>query len=205
MTFVLLANDAQWDILKNLNPIIEWKRAENISNFLAEKNADAYFNLQADSADVDYSNLNAPVFINSIVKTLSAIKTNQHLIRINTWQGFLEKDIWEIAGSVSTQIASIIKTLNKKFITVDDEPGFVSARIIAMIINEAYFAKGENVSTEAEIDIAMKLGTNYPYGPFEWSKIIGIKNVYELLKKLSETDNRYLPAPEMENEINKKA
>jgi 3-hydroxybutyryl-CoA dehydrogenase len=203
MTFVLLANDAQWDILKNLNPIIEWKRAENISNFLAEKSADAYFNLQDNSADIDYNNLNMPVFINSVTKTLSNIKTKENVIRINAWQGFLEKEIWEMAGLVSPSIATIIKTLNKKYITVDDEPGFVSARIIAMIINEAYFAKGENVSTENEIDIAMKLGTNYPYGPFEWSKIIGIGNIYGLLKKLAETDERYFPAAEMENEINK--
>jgi 3-hydroxybutyryl-CoA dehydrogenase len=205
MTFVLLANDAQWDILKNLNPIIEWKRAENISNFLAEKSADAYFNLQDNSADIDYNNLNMPVFINSVTKTLSTIKTKENVIRINAWQGFLEKEIWEMAGLVSPSIATIIKTLHKKYITVDDEPGFISARIIAMIINEAYFAKGENVSTEVEIDIAMKLGTNYPYGPFEWSKIIGINNIYELLKKLAETDERYLPALEMENEINKQA
>jgi 3-hydroxybutyryl-CoA dehydrogenase len=205
MTFVLLANDTQWDIFKNLNPIINWKRAENTSHFLAEKNASAYFNLQNDSADIDYSNLNAPVFINSITKTLSSINSKENVIRINAWQGFLEKEIWELAGSISLEVASIIKTLNKKYITVDDEPGFVSARIIAMIINEAYFAKGENVSTEAEIDIAMKLGTNYPYGPFEWSNIIGLKNIYQLLKKLSETDERYLPAPEIENEMNKQA
>jgi 3-hydroxybutyryl-CoA dehydrogenase len=205
MTFVLLGDDVQWDILKNLNPIITWKRAENISDFLTEKNADAYFNLQDNSADVDYSNLNTPIFINSVTKTLSSIKANEHLIRINTWQGFLEKEIWEIAGLGSESVDAILKTLNKKYIAVDDEPGFVSARIIAMIINEAYFAKGENVSTKAEIDIAMKLGTNYPYGPFEWGKIIGIRKIHELLKKLAETDERYLPAPEMENEINTQA
>ncbi len=205
MTFVVLANDAQWDILNNLNPIIEWKRAENMSIFLAEKNADAYFNLQNDSADEDYSHLNAPVFINSVIKTLSTILAKENMVRINAWAGFVEKEIWEIAGFVSPEIDSIIKKLNKKYIIVDDEPGFVSARIIAMIINEAYFAKSENVSTEAEIDIAMKLGTNYPYGPFEWSKIIGIHNIYHLLKKLSETDERYLPAPELDKEINKQA
>jgi 3-hydroxybutyryl-CoA dehydrogenase len=205
MTFVVLANDAQWEFLKNTNLTIEWKRVNDIPSFLGEKNAAAYFNLQTDSADVDYCNLNAPVFINSIAKTLSAIKAKEHVIRINAWQGFLEKEIWEIAGLVSPEVATIRKNLNKKYITTDDEPGFVSARIIAMIINEAYFAKGENVSTEAEIDIAMKLGTNYPYGPFEWSNIIGLKNIYQLLKKLSETDERYLPAPEMENEIKKLA
>jgi 3-hydroxybutyryl-CoA dehydrogenase len=201
MMFVLLANDAQWEVLKNINPIIEWKRVENLSNFLTEKNADAYFNLLDDSAAVEYTNLNAPVFINSVTKTLSHIKAKGNIIRINAWHGFIEKEIWEIAGLVSPEVTAIIKTLNKKCITVDDEPGFVSARIVAMIINEAYFAKGENVSTEEEIDIAMKLGTNYPFGPFEWGEKIGIKYVYELLKELSEKDERYTIAPFLENKI----
>ena len=78
---------------------------------------------------------------------------------------------------------------------VKDEPGLVSAKIIAMIINEAYFALGDDVSSKTAIDIAMKLGTNYPYGPFEWSEKIGIHNIYLLLKKLSLMDTRYQPAP----------
>jgi len=79
-------------------------------------------------------------------------------------------------------------------IRVEDEPGLISARIIAMIINEAYFANAENVSTEKEIDTAMKLGTNYPYGPFEWADKIGVKNIYVLLEKLSINDPRYHPS-----------
>ena len=72
-----------------------------------------------------------------------------------------------------------------------------------MIINEAYFAKDENVSTEKEIDTAMKLGTNYPFGPFEWAQIIGIRNIYALLKTLNETDPRYKPSTLLEKEAMK--
>ena len=72
-----------------------------------------------------------------------------------------------------------------------DDYGFIAARIIAMIINEAYYALEENVSTKEQIDIAMKLGTNYPYGPFEWSEKIGIEKIYLLLEKLSVQNKRY--------------
>ena len=72
-----------------------------------------------------------------------------------------------------------------------------------MIINEAYFARDENVSSEADIDTAMKLGTNYPYGPFEWCKKIGVERVFNLLEKLAETDKRFTPAGGLKNEINK--
>ena len=40
----------------------------------------------------------------------------------------------------------------------------------------------------------MRLGTNYPYGPFEWSKKIGLKNIATLLTELSLTEKRYHPA-----------
>ena len=61
-----------------------------------------------------------------------------------------------------------------------------------MIINEAYHALDEEVSTKEQIDIAMKLGTNYPYGPFEWSEKIGLKNVVQLLQNLATQDERYV-------------
>ena len=51
------------------------------------------------------------------------------------------------------------------------------------------------MSTKKEIDTAMKLGTNYPYGPFEWCEKIGKERVYQLLNHLSKTDERYHPAP----------
>ena len=63
-----------------------------------------------------------------------------------------------------------------------------------MIINEAFFALQENVSSKEEIDTAMKLGTNYPFGPFEWAERIGLKNIFELLTGLSKTQSRYEPA-----------
>jgi 3-hydroxybutyryl-CoA dehydrogenase len=69
----------------------------------------------------------------------------------------------------------------------------ITPRVIATIVNEAYFALEQNVSTKEEIDIAMKLGTNYPMGPFEWSRKIGLKNIYSLLQKLSLTNERYQP------------
>jgi len=39
--------------------------------------------------------------------------------------------------------------------------------------------------------VAMKLGTNYPFGPFEWSEKIGINKVFELLRSLSMENDRY--------------
>ena len=118
-------------------------------------------------------------------------------IRINAWPVFLKRNIAEvsIADEVNKNKAEkILSLLNRKAEWVPDVKGFISPRIVSMIINEAYFTLEENVSTKEEIDIAMKLGTNYPFGPFEWSKKIGLENIAALLTELSLTEKRYQPA-----------
>jgi 3-hydroxybutyryl-CoA dehydrogenase len=91
--------------------------------------------------------------------------------------------------------------LDLSYRIVADVAGMVSGRILAMIINEAYYTLQEDVSTKEEIDTAMKLGTNYPFGPFEWSEFIGLENIYDLLNKLSRSDNRYMPAAAMKEAV----
>jgi 3-hydroxybutyryl-CoA dehydrogenase len=53
-------------------------------------------------------------------------------------------------------------------VRVADTPGLVVARTTAMLINEAADAVQQGVCTEAGADAAMRLGVNYPAGPFEW-------------------------------------
>lgn len=149
------------------------------------------------------TSLNKPVIINSVVNTLKGLGLPDNFIRINAWPGFLSRDITEVAIGFNAQkefVQTLFQLLNWQYQLTPDTPGMLSARVIAMIVNEAYFALGEKVSTKQEIDIAMKLGTNYPYGPFEWSKKIGLKNIYKLLQKLSNTGKRYNIAPLLEKE-----
>ena len=204
MKILVLATDEAWNELVSNNNIIEWIRTENDHLFLADKTADAYFNLNVDATSMDYTSFKKPVFINSVSTTLKSINAPENIYRINGWTGFIKRDSWEIAGNINEDSAAVLSSINKRSVVVKDEPGFIAARIISMIINEAYFAKAENVSTEKEIDIAMKLGTNYPFGPFEWARLIGIENIYTLLKTISENDQRYKPASLLEKEVIKK-
>jgi len=136
--------------------------------------------------------------INTVTETLSELNFPPNISRINGWPGFLEREVWEITSHDMERIENIFKNFSRRIFFVKDEPGFVAARVISMIINEAFFAFGENVSSKEQIDLAMKLGTNYPNGPFEWAEKIGIEKIYSLLKKLSEKEERYLPAPALE-------
>jgi 3-hydroxybutyryl-CoA dehydrogenase len=128
-----------------------------------------------------------------------------HFIRINGWPSFLKRPLIEAACNdekLKLQAEKVFSLFNKGTEWVPDSPGFITSRIVSMIINEAYFALEENVSTREEINIAMKTGTNYPYGPFEWCEKIGVKKVYSLLKKLEETNAGYKPCDLLEKEAN---
>ena len=203
MKIAVLANEESWNELVTGMDGITFTRCEGFSALLQNSDADACFNLLDNAADMDYSGFENPVFINSVHTALGEIKTGKNTYRINGWHGFIKRAIWEIAGSPDVKATTVLSALQKKAVAVPDEPGFIAARIIAMIVNEAYFAKEEKVSTENEIDIAMKLGTNYPFGPFEWSRKIGIGNIYLLLKKLSIHDKRYIPCLLMQQETEK--
>ena len=65
-----------------------------------------------------------------------------------------------------------------------DAPGLVVARTIAMLINEAADAVHQGVCDEAGADAAMKLGVNYPQGPFDWLRGWGAAGVIDLLDAL---------------------
>jgi 3-hydroxybutyryl-CoA dehydrogenase len=67
---------------------------------------------------------------------------------------------------------------------IADAPGLVVARTVAMLIDEAADVVQQGVCTTEGVDVAMKLGVNYPAGPFEWLRDFGAERVVELLDAL---------------------
>jgi 3-hydroxybutyryl-CoA dehydrogenase len=138
----------------------------------------------------------ATIIINDVTRIENSLP--EKFIRINGWNSFLKRPVVEAAGKDQNERSvteNVFAGFNRSVEWTPDQPGFITARVVTMIINEAYFTLGEKVSTREEIDTAMKTGTNYPYGPFEWSQLIGIKKVHELLIALSQKNSRYAPAP----------
>ena len=206
MQILVLGNDAQKEefMASGVSPGTEIKWVASEKEFLQFKKADAFFDLlfQADNHRIAVlQNLRPkPVFIND---TLNSIPAELSFIRFNGWSSFLGRKIMEAScanESVKNNAETIMRSLNKRIEWTANIPGFITGRVLAMIINEAYFALGEGVSTKKDIDTAMKLGTHYPFGPFEWSEKIGLKNIYSLLNEMSKTNKRYEPAPLLKNE-----
>lgn len=142
------------------------------------------------------------VFVNTSKVSLAELSNlaNHHikaqLFGFNGLPTFLNRNVMEVSvlkKEDEIQLSELCKKLNTEFLLVDDRVGLVTPRIICMIINEAYYTVQEGTASREDIDMAMKLGTNYPFGPFEWCNRIGIKHVYELLEAVYEDthDERY--------------
>jgi 3-hydroxybutyryl-CoA dehydrogenase len=199
MNGIVTGNDAQWNALhQSGGDAVRWARATTITE-AAGMPMDAYFYLADDAAAQDFSGISKPVFINSMNGLLAQCNAPQ-AAGINGWPFFLQQQNWELAGRVNAAITGIIAALGKTITAVPDLPGLIAPRVIAMIVNEAYFALEDGVSSREDMDTAMKMGTNYPYGPFEWAGLLGKQNLYKLLLQLAETDIRYQPAPLLKKE-----
>jgi 3-hydroxybutyryl-CoA dehydrogenase len=79
---------------------------------------------------------------------------------------------------------------------IEDRPGLVVMRTVAMLANEAADAALHGVATKEDIDLAMKAGLNYPEGPLGWSDRLGNGQVFRVLKNIQSSyeEDRYRPA-----------
>jgi 3-hydroxybutyryl-CoA dehydrogenase len=68
--------------------------------------------------------------------------------------------------------------------TLRDAPGLWAGRTVCMLVNEGADAVWQGVCDEAGADQAMKLGTHWPAGPFEWLAAIGVEPVVAVLDHL---------------------
>jgi 3-hydroxybutyryl-CoA dehydrogenase len=82
-------------------------------------------------------------------------------------------------------------------VVINDSPGFVAQRVVAMIVNIGCAVAQRGIATPADIDKATKLGLGYPYGPIEWGDNIGPKRVLFVLERLHAFygEPRYRPSP----------
>ena len=200
MKVLVVANDAQKEeLVGSINEGMDIEWVTSPEGYTGKANFDACIDLLFENNKERVSLLRQTqsplVIVSSVVAPLSEIQ--EDIIRINGWNTFLKRPVIEAAASnesVKEKTERIFSGFGKKTEWVPDITGLVTARIVASVINEAYFALEQEVSSQEEIDTAMKMGTNYPYGPFEWGKKIGLKNIYLLLSRLGKEQKRYEPA-----------
>jgi 3-hydroxybutyryl-CoA dehydrogenase len=90
-------------------------------------------------------------------------------------------------------------TLGLRSEWVEDAPGLVLGRIVAQLVNEAFFAVGEGVGSAEDVDAGLRLGLGHPRGPHEWADAIGLPHVMAIIDGLwaERREERYRPAPQL--------
>ena len=127
----------------------------------------------------------------------------ERIVGFATFYPFKDRKVIELTAGIRTEETAIrsaeqlFKSIGKETVRVKDTPGLTFPRILSLIINEAARSLEEGVATAEEIDVAMRLGVNYPQGPLRWADQIGLDEVLAVLEGLQrETgDDRYRPAP----------
>ncbi|MDN3918689.1 3-hydroxyacyl-CoA dehydrogenase [Roseateles violae] len=95
------------------------------------------------------------------------------------------------------QLAELWRALGWEPLVLRDVPGLAVARTVAMLVNEGSDAVWQGVCDEQGADLAMKLGVNYPAGPFEWLELLGADALVGLLDGLFQAyrSERYRVSP----------
>jgi len=141
----------------------------------------------------------------STTQMASWLKKPERIVGFATFYPLKDRRLIELGAGLRTsesaleQAEQLFTSLGKESVRVKDTPGLTFPRILSLIINEAARSLEEGVASAEEIDVAMRLGVNYPQGPLKWADQIGLDEVLAVLEGLQrETgDDRYRPAPLM--------
>ena len=139
----------------------------------------------------------------SVSEIAAATKRPQKIIGMHFLNPVTRIPLVEIVKGLKTDDETFQKAvdfaeiLDKKWITVNEYPGYVTTRIIVPLLNEAMHVLMEGVASAEDIDEAMKLGFGFNVGPLALADMMGLDVVMSwminLLDELSE--HKYNPCP----------
>ena len=95
------------------------------------------------------------------------------------------------------RVAGFFQALGKEVSVIDDAPGLVVMRTVAMLANEAADAVQQGIGTREDVDLAMLKGVSYPRGPLAWADMIGPARILQVLDQLARAygEDRYRASP----------
>ncbi len=93
-------------------------------------------------------------------------------------------DADQARGRPAVAFAAAVAPAGVVVSSVGDTPGLVLMRIVAQLASVAADAVTLGVASAADVDTAMRLGTNYPRGPLEWAEALGAATVVDALDRL---------------------
>ena len=89
-----------------------------------------------------------------------------------------------MSKNILSKVNALIQNFGYQSNWLQESPALVVPRIIAQLVNEAAFAVQQGVADGKTIDLAMRLGVNYPRGPIEWGAEIGFSKILAIIDHL---------------------
>jgi 3-hydroxybutyryl-CoA dehydrogenase len=92
---------------------------------------------------------------------------------------------------------ALLSQMGKTGVVVNDSPGFVSNRVLMLMINEAVFLLQEQVATAEDVDTIFRNCFGHKMGPLETADLIGLDTILYSIEVLYTefNDSKYRPCP----------
>lgn len=92
---------------------------------------------------------------------------------------------------------SLAEQAGRQWILVNDSPGFVTNRVMMLMVNEAMFLVQEGVASVQDVDRLFKTCFGHKMGPLETADLIGLDTVLRSLEVIYTelNDSKYRPCP----------
>lgn len=133
------------------------------------------------------------------VSAVDSLVPELNIVAIDECVDWSTASVIAIAGGsdqAQGDAAAVLAVAGIEARVVDDGPGLVMLRIMCQLASVAADAVLKGVASAADIDTAMRLGTNYPTGPLEWADGLGAARVAEVLDNIADYygESRYRPS-----------
>jgi 3-hydroxybutyryl-CoA dehydrogenase len=145
----------------------------------------------------------------SITELMTATRRAPHFFGLHFFNPVPLMQLVEVIKTVVTEPAVVglgmefARQLGKVPILTSDRAGFIVNRLLVPYLLDAIRALEEGVGSIEDIDQGMKLGCNYPMGPFTLLDLVGIDTTYYIAEILFDEyrERRFAPPPLMKRMV----
>jgi 3-hydroxybutyryl-CoA dehydrogenase len=138
-----------------------------------------------------------------ITRIASATRRPDKVVGVHFMNPVPHKSVVELIAGVHTsaetlsRTRSLLASMAKTAVQVNDSCGFISNRVLMPTINEAAFLVYEGVADAAAVDEVFRGCFGHPMGPLQTADLIGIDTILYSIEVLYEHfgDSKYRPCP----------
>jgi len=163
---------------------------------------------QLDEACPPHTILSSNTSALSITEMASATKRPDKVIGLHFFNPAYAMKLEEVVmGKQTSEETRRIATdfavsLGRETVTARDTPGFIVNRVLTAALGEALSLLQEGIASAEDIDKAVRLGLNWPMGPFRLADFVGLDVALEVAKTIYEAlGEKYKPPSVLEEMV----